>query len=95
MATLTVDNETPSGRPVSAVTLPGLPEQITVREIVRLRVREEVARHNADPAVTAFECNGSFILVGDHQVETLDEAVDLTGPDHHVTFVKLTQLVGG
>jgi hypothetical protein len=131
VATLTVYDESPTGRPVSDVTIPGLPERISVREIVRLRVREEVARHNANPvqlfrglvqptdtettangfrlrqvrrldweaqadaAVAAFERNGYFILVGDHQVDHLDEVVDLTGPDLHVTFVKLTQLVGG
>lgn len=131
MTTLTVHDETASGRRVGDVVLPDLPERITVREIVRLRVREEVARHNADPvvlfrglvqptdaeaaangyrlrqvrrldwevqadaAVAAFARNGYFILVGDHQVEDLDEVVDLNGPDPHVTFVKLTPLVGG
>jgi hypothetical protein len=30
-------------------TLPHLPESITVRELIRHRVREEVARHNARP----------------------------------------------
>ena len=131
MTTLTVYDETAGGRPVGDVVLPDLPERITVREIVRLRVREEVARHNANPAalfrglvqptdtevaangftlrrvrrlawevqadaaVAAFARNGYFILVGDHQVEDLDEVVDLTGADLHVTFVKLTPLVGG
>ena len=45
--------------------------------------------------MAAFARNGYFILVGDHQVEDLDEVVDLTGADQHVTFVKLTPLVGG
>ncbi len=131
MTTLTVYDETATGRPVGDLTLPDLPEQITVREVVRLRVREEVARHNAAPvalfhglvqptdaevaangyrlrrvrrldwevqaeaAVVAFGRNGYFILVGDHQVEDLDEVVDLTGADPHVTFVRLSPLVGG
>ena len=129
MTTLTVYDETAGGRPVGDVVLPDLPERMTVREIVRLLAREEVARHNANPgvlfhglvpppdpvgaatgfplgggrrlewavpadaAVAAFARNGYFILVGDHQVEDLDEVVDLTGADQHVTFVKLTPLV--
>jgi hypothetical protein len=35
---------------VAAFTLPGLPESLTARELIRLRVREEVARYNAAPA---------------------------------------------
>lgn len=31
-------------------TLPDLPERISARELVRLRVREEVARHNTSAA---------------------------------------------
>ena len=109
---------------------PTFPATITVRELVRLRVREEVARHNALPqavfaglvrpleaevvangyrlksprrldwekqadiAVDAFERNGFFILVGDRQVEDLDETIDLAA-DPHVAFVRLTPLVGG
>lgn len=130
MATLVVHDETATGRPVSRISLPDLPATITVRELVRLRVREEVARHNALPqavfaglvrpleaevvangyrlksprrldwekqadiAVDAFERNGFFILVGDRQVEDLDETIDLAA-DPHVAFVRLTPLVGG
>lgn len=130
MATLVVHDETATGRPVRQISLPDLPATITVRELVRLRVREEVARHNALPqavfaglvrpleaevvangyrlksprrldwekqadiAVDAFERNGFFILVGDRQVEDLDETIDLAA-DPHVAFVRLTPLVGG
>ena len=130
MATLVVHDETATGRPVSQISLPDLPATITVRELVRLRVREEVARHNALPqavfaglvrpleaevvangyrlksprrldwekqadiAVDAFGRNGFFILVGDRQVEDLDETIDLAA-DPHVAFVRLTPLVGG
>jgi hypothetical protein len=130
MATLTYRDETATGREVDRWTLPDLPDRITVRELVRLRVREEVARHNAAPAqhfrglvqptdaeatlngyrlrtprrldwerqadtaVAAFAANGFFILVDDHQVEDLDETIDLTG-DIDVAFVKLVPLVGG
>jgi hypothetical protein len=130
VATLVIHDETAAGRPVSTMTLPDLPSTVTVRELVRLRVREEVARHNAAPArlfsglvkpvdaevaangyqlktarrldwerqadvaEEAFSRNGYFILVGDRQVEDLDEVVDLDA-DPHVAFVKLTPLVGG
>lgn len=50
MGTLVVHDQTGAGRPEATVSLPGLPERITVRELVRLRVREEFAWHNADPA---------------------------------------------
>ncbi|MFC5824403.1 hypothetical protein [Nonomuraea insulae] len=50
MATATFRDESATGKPLAELTLPDLPERITARELVRLRVREEVARHNADPA---------------------------------------------
>ena len=49
MASLTYHDETATGRELDRWTLPDLPDQVTVRELVRLRVREEVARHNASP----------------------------------------------
>ena len=130
MATVTVRDETPSGRPIDTWTLPDLPEAITARELVRLRVREEVARFNAtsseyfrglvqptdaeatlngyrlrtrrvldwerqaDSACEAFGRNGFVMLVGDHQIENLDEVIDL-GTNPEVSFVKLVPLVGG
>lgn len=50
MATVTFRDESATGRPLDEFSLPGLPEHISARELVRLRVREEVARHNAAPA---------------------------------------------
>ncbi|HVQ88558.1 MAG TPA: hypothetical protein VMT88_10295 [Actinomycetes bacterium] len=44
---MTYRDVTPTGKEVDRWTLPNVPERITVREMVRLRVREEVARHNA------------------------------------------------
>ncbi|MEU9986828.1 hypothetical protein AB0E10_08475 [Streptomyces sp. NPDC048045] len=49
MATVTFRDETATGRPVTEWKVAGLPERLTVRELIRLRVREEVARHNARP----------------------------------------------
>jgi len=130
VATVIFRDETATGRRLDELAVPGLPQAMTVRELVRLRVREEVARYNAQPshhfrglvrpedaevelngyrlrsvrrlnwerqadvAERAFARNGYFVLVGDRQVEDLDEVVDLSG-DPELVFVKLVQLVGG
>ena len=49
MPTLTVHDRTAVGREVDAFALENLPDQITVRELIRTRVRDEVARHNLAP----------------------------------------------
>lgn len=49
MATVTFRDETMTGKPVEEYTLSGLPVRITARDLVRTRVREEVARYNAAP----------------------------------------------
>jgi hypothetical protein len=49
MTTVTFRDETATGKPISALEVAGLPERMTVRQLIRLRVREEVARHNARP----------------------------------------------
>lgn len=130
MATLVIHDESASGQSLASLELIDLPERITVRELIRHRVREEVARHNAGPcmpwrglvtpeeaaargltrgvsrstrvdweqqaaiAEKAFDRNGFFVLVGDRQVESLDEVIELSR-DEHVAFVKLVPLVGG
>ena len=123
-------DETLTGRELARVLLSTLSDRISVRELIRLRVREEVARHNADPggrfrglvqpvdaevelngyrlrtprrldwevqaeaALRAFRGNGFILLVGDRQVDDLDEEIDLT-TDPDIAFVKLVPLVGG
>lgn len=49
MPTLTIEDRTSTGRPVGTIDLPDVPERITLRELIRLRVREEVARYNLNP----------------------------------------------
>lgn len=49
MATVTFRDETATGKSVTEFEVAGLPEHLTVRELIRLRVREEVARHNDRP----------------------------------------------
>ncbi|NMO51939.1 hypothetical protein HH310_12125 [Actinoplanes sp. TBRC 11911] len=122
MAQVIVRDETMAGRAIGEVVLPGLPERITARELVRLRVREEVARFNAAPArpdtfgglvrpsdparsrvdweaqaeiaCAGFGRNAYVMIVGDRQVEDLDEVIDLEQA-HAVSFIRLTPLVGG
>ncbi|MCX4457619.1 hypothetical protein OG585_34160 [Streptomyces sp. NBC_01340] len=50
MATVTFRDETATGKPLTEWEVAGLPERMSVRELIRLRVREEVARHNARPS---------------------------------------------
>ncbi|HUR03897.1 MAG TPA: hypothetical protein VM347_15235 [Nonomuraea sp.] len=50
MALVTFRDETATGRALKEFSLPDLPERISARELVRLRVREEVARYNAAPS---------------------------------------------
>ena len=45
-------------------------------------------------ALSAFARNGFFVLVGDRQVEDLDEPLELK-VDTEVSFIKLVALVGG
>jgi hypothetical protein len=45
-------------------------------------------------AIEAFESNRFFMLVGDRQIESLDELIGV-GPDTRVSFLKLVPLVGG
>jgi hypothetical protein len=42
------DDERPGEEPAEDFVLPGLPDLLTVRELIRTRVREEVANANAD-----------------------------------------------
>ncbi|MFE6284529.1 hypothetical protein [Streptomyces sp. NPDC057877] len=121
MPTVTFRDETATGKPLTEWQVPDLPTRMSARDLLRLRVREEVARHNAHPtthlnglvrpeeaetapngchlptpeaAERAFLSNGFFILAGDHQIEDLDEMVDLT-KDPTLIFIKLVALAGG
>jgi hypothetical protein len=46
MPTITIRDETRPGRAHSELELPDLPDRITLRELIRTRVREEVAKAN-------------------------------------------------
>jgi hypothetical protein len=45
-------------------------------------------------ALESFQKNGYFVLVDNHQVEKLDEEVQIA-PQTQVSFIKLTPLIGG
>jgi hypothetical protein len=49
---------------------------------------------NAAKALQAFEGTGFLLLVGDRQLEKLEE-LGTFEPETRVSFVKLVQLVGG
>ena len=46
MPSVTIHDRTSTGDPTGTITLPGLPDGITLRQLIRWRVREEVARAN-------------------------------------------------
>jgi hypothetical protein len=128
-----IRDETATGQSVHAFLLEFESEHITVRDLIRERVYQEVTEYNfrsrreggvfrglVQPtdtestlngfkvpkgrdidweaqfarAIDAFDRNGFFILVDDRQAETLDESIVIS-PSTHVSFVKLTPLVGG
>ena len=132
-ATLMIRDETATGDPVHEFPLEFQNERITVRDLIRERVYQEVSEYNfrsrreggvfrglVQPtdaertlngfkvpkgrdidwevqftyAVDAFTRNGFFVLIDDRQAEALDETIVIS-PSTHVSFVKLTPLVGG
>jgi hypothetical protein len=49
MPTVTIEDRTSTGRPIGSITMPDVPDRITLQDLIRLRVREEVARYNLRP----------------------------------------------
>ncbi|MFJ8541245.1 hypothetical protein ACIRFH_04350 [Streptomyces sp. NPDC093586] len=49
MATVTFRDETATGKRIAEWEATGLPDRMTVRELIGLRVHEEVTRHNTRP----------------------------------------------
>ncbi|MFY1634744.1 hypothetical protein ACN27F_15950 [Solwaraspora sp. WMMB335] len=132
MAMVTFVDESTAGARTPAWALRIFEERLTLRELIRRRIHQEVAEYHAaeasaparplvtptsteralngdrtvrprprvDPerqialAEEAFGRNGFVVLVGDRQVENLDDEVDLRR-DTEVTFLKLVALVGG
>ena len=127
---LTIRDETASGQTLREWKLDVLVERITVREILRSRVQQEVDEFNRseglvfnglvqptdteaalngyrmqkrrsidgkrqfEMAVEAFERGQVLVLVGDRQVETLEDAIEVR-QGTVVSFLRLVPLVGG
>lgn len=132
-ARIIIADETASGAVIRELSLELFQLSITARDLIELRVRDEVARFNrqhslevfsglvqptdaeatlngyeyrlrsrqpidadkqCEKALKAFEANGFLLLVGDRQIESLDEPIQIDR-DLRVSFVKLVPLVGG
>jgi hypothetical protein len=130
MTTVTFVDETTSGGRSDSWGLEIAEERLTLGEVIRRRVFQEVAEYNANRpevfrglvqptaterrlngdkagdrprmdageqcgrALDAFRRNGFLVLVGDRQIEELEEELDLPlGTE--VVFLKLVPLVGG
>ena len=107
MEVVTVDSSL-AGHDASSLLLHDVPSPISLRELIRLCVREEVAAHNANPnqaeklgweeqaerAIAAFGRNGYFVFIGERQVDMLDEELTLDASEV-VRFVRVFPLVGG
>jgi hypothetical protein len=65
MATVTFGDETATAKPITEWEVAGLPERMNVCELIRLRVCEEVARHNARPS----DCFNGLVRPDDAETE--------------------------
>ena len=52
MAALTIHDRSAMGRGVDSFTLDDIPDRLTIRDLIRTRVRDEVARYNLRPVET-------------------------------------------
>ncbi len=125
-----INDETTTGQVKTSIVLEFPAEMVTVREIIRSRIYQEVKDFNAQPtgvypgliqpkeseqilngfrlktprqidwrdqlarAVQAFEKNQLVILIGEKQVESLDQEHRIR-PTTEVSFLRLIPLVGG
>lgn len=103
-----VTTDATSAGETARALLVGVPSPVSLRELISLRVRDQVASHNAsarhgarldwqsaaDEAIAGFERNGYFVFVGERQVDDLDELLSLAESDV-VTFLLVYPLAGG
>jgi hypothetical protein len=95
MASVTIHDGTSTGDPTGTITLPDLPDGITLRQLIRWRVREEVARTNlrpwrvlmglvpqADPSATPIDWE-----------KQADAAIDLFLANWYIVLVNGAQVV--
>jgi hypothetical protein len=104
---VTVRDGTTAGETLAALEVQLDTERVTVAELIRARVHQEVRAHNAAPsagfidaerqtdvALRAFERGQMLLLVDDRQIDGLEHEVTLR-PGSTVTFLKLVPLAGG
>ncbi|MBB2940396.1 hypothetical protein FB565_000100 [Actinoplanes lutulentus] len=89
MLTVDIVEEATTGRPPERWRLELPSERLTLRELIRRRAAAE-----PEQAITSFARNGFVVLVGDRQIEDLDEMIELR-PGAEVTFLRLIPLAGG
>jgi hypothetical protein len=97
-----VTETTASGKETARMLVEDVPSPITLRDLIRHRVREEVVRlgakldwqTQAEVALDSFQRNGFFVFVNDRQVTELDEELTLAEAGE-VSFVRLVALAGG
>ena len=75
---------------------------LTLRELIRLRVQQEVERFigaldwekHYNKAIAAFGTHGFLVFLDDRQITSLDDSFSLDEASR-VTFLKLVPLIGG
>ena len=123
--TLTIQDKNVGGGIGNEFSMNVLKDRLTVRELIRARVHQEVKDYKrvktenaadltkslvkpdtdrdlkdidieqqVQIACKAFESNQIIILINENQVDSLDDQIELTD-ESVVSFLKLTQLVGG
>lgn len=86
-------NAAPAQRPFRGLVTPTDAERALNGDKVPAK-RQIAWEKQYERALDAFGRNGFFVLVGDRQVENLDDEIELK-LDTVVSFVKLVPLVGG
>jgi len=91
---VTIMDQSGAGRVAATITLDGIDSRITVRDLIRTRVREEVARYNAAPANTgifrglvmpdgAVPAPGGFLMPRPRRVDWERQADRALAPPTH------------
>ncbi len=130
MHTISIKDETATGKIIEEISLEYEEESITVQELIKARVYAEVQKNkkpvfSPEPsglgqfqeknkfeeqqkyfdslsdaekqfyiALDAFQKNNFFIVFNNEQLDSLDQKIELK-ENTPVSFIKLTQLVGG
>lgn len=83
---LTINDESARGRVLNQVLLQLEKEVITVRQLIKLRMKEE--ERDNQTSLKAFRSNGFFIRINNRQISNLDEAITINNQTQ-VSFVEM------